>query len=494
MATFGTDTSSAPSPELSSRLQELDESADEYGDQTSFRHQPIPPQPVGNTAAQQAGRFTQNIRQPGTQGPSPLSDNSTRFAVQDHPDNPFAKAPSRARAIPPHQQSFMNTPVNMPTAVATGQPTQSRIAGTAAELASAKSATGVANLPVADRKDSPKTFTGKSHAVEKFLKHYESLLKKNHITVPADKCSAIIQYCSHGVQDLLEALPEFISGDWDGLRAQIMYLYDAAKAKTKYKESDLQKFINQWKKKKMEKLDDWVVYERGFLRIANPLKTHGDMSEDMYNLRFWSGIHPTFSQNLEDGLSRRYPDHDMEQPYSRYMVDKEAQYQLKREKFTTRIARTDSEDSDNTISDSDSTEDEIDSESDSDYSYKKKKKKKKSKSKTKSKTKTRDEDKKTKAAEQAAERHQKLVAGMIDQLQHMDINSDKYASLYYLAFLKDKEIAQIVRPPPNSAYASAALPNQRTAYVNRTSNMANPGGNSWVPNNGNPNGNTWAPP
>ncbi|KAF7791235.1 hypothetical protein EIP86_002249, partial [Pleurotus ostreatoroseus] len=228
-----------------------------------------------------------------------------------------------------------------------------------------------------------------------------------------------------------------------------------------YRVKDLEKYVQNTRQlTKFKDLSVWKRYNRGFIRIAGWLQNHGKLDEATTNLYFWKGIPRNFRKKLETSLSAHYPDHDLEQPWTRETVQRTAEKLLQRNRFDHERLPSDDE-SDDDFSDldiPDSDYNESDDTSDDDEKEKKKKKKDKQRKKKKhskkekkeeeseeeeettSKVITRkntkraksvDSSKDAKSAKRSTNEHE--VEDLINRLNKMSINDSEYAGLYLRA-------------------------------------------------------------
>ncbi|KAL0566836.1 hypothetical protein V5O48_015169, partial [Marasmius crinis-equi] len=98
----------------------------------------------------------------------------------------------------------------------------------------------IAALPPPHARDAPRKFTGSYTQVEDWIRHYERLLYKHRITSPKDRCEGILDYCSYKVKQTLRGLNSYRVGSWELMKADILKLYDAERARQRYQPSDIQ--------------------------------------------------------------------------------------------------------------------------------------------------------------------------------------------------------------------------------------------------------------
>ncbi|KII82650.1 hypothetical protein PLICRDRAFT_120490, partial [Plicaturopsis crispa FD-325 SS-3] len=323
------------------------------------------------------------------------------------------------------------------------------------------SSLSVLTMPLPGTRNAPRKFKGKSSETEEFLDIYDRLLRQNNITSNEDKCKSITQYCSSKVKSFVKALTSYQENRWDTLRQNLLDLYDADLATTKYRQKDLLKFVKESRAKPMKNLTQWKRYCRRFIPIAGYLRTKKKINEDEYATYFWAGIPKSFRAILEARLLAKDPSRDMSTPFKYEEVEKVATAYLQRDKFPSMLIDSDSEDEDGTLSDlSDESSDSDSSDSDSDDERERRKKKKKEKLKSalkKSQKKKRtakddgdEEDEKPAKRRPSAHSEQKKhdkVEGLIKQLNRMNLDDADYGATYYKALKIDNDIQKVVRPP-----------------------------------------------
>ncbi|KAI5823914.1 hypothetical protein K523DRAFT_254262, partial [Schizophyllum commune Tattone D] len=193
----------------------------------------------------------------------------------------------------------------------------------------------VLDMPTPGSRQAPKTFRGAFHEVERFIEHYDRLLRQYNVFNEYDKCHAIVQYCSQHVADFITSTREFARDDWEGLRAAILKYYNAERIHLKYKPADVVAFAARTQKKLIENLTQWNQYYTRFVSRAGQLVNSGKMSETDEASYFWLGIHPTLRQILENRIMARDPYHDLSEAYSIELICSVAEEHFQRQKFTS---------------------------------------------------------------------------------------------------------------------------------------------------------------
>jgi hypothetical protein len=84
-----------------------------------------------------------------------------------------------------------------------------------------------AMMPSPRAKEAPTKFTGKYEDVKHFLKRYNNLCATYNVEEDTEKCERILDYCSHKVIQLIEALKSYTEKNWANLEADLLRYYDA---------------------------------------------------------------------------------------------------------------------------------------------------------------------------------------------------------------------------------------------------------------------------
>ena len=90
-----------------------------------------------------------------------------------------------------------------------------------------KTAKTINDLPLRGAKNAPKTFKGKYEKVQVFFQEVEAACTSLGITNSADKCVAVVRYCSRAVHSVIEGLAEYKKKDYDALKDKLTFIYDA---------------------------------------------------------------------------------------------------------------------------------------------------------------------------------------------------------------------------------------------------------------------------
>ena len=115
-------------------------------------------------------------------------------------------------------------------------------------------ASGVIDFPLPGHKSAPKKFKGKHSDVIPFIHFYERLCIKYHVTDDTEKVENITQYCSRSVRKFMEALPSYVTPNWDQFVKDVKKFYEADKDQRRFKVRDLEKLVKHSRSKSMNSM------------------------------------------------------------------------------------------------------------------------------------------------------------------------------------------------------------------------------------------------
>ncbi|KAJ7612789.1 hypothetical protein B0H17DRAFT_966650 [Mycena rosella] len=327
------------------------------------------------------------------------------------------------------------------------------------------------DMPLQCSKEAPKTFKGKYSEVDSFLRHYDKLLRKCHVTDPKEQCELILDYCSTKVAEYIKSEEHYIIPNWTKLRAEIRTFYDAEKVDQRYLPADLGAFTRQSVRKPLQTLGEWKMYYRRYKAIAGNMGKN-KMDNDKIAGFFWLGLHLSLRKELDTLIRTQHPIRDTSKAPPMEQVKAAAEEYFKRDQFPANLldardygyygmpeATNDSDSSSEPSSEQESSEGE-DSDSEEDKKWKQRfkgkraQKKKDRKDKDLRKTK-RDKQKKEVEITRDTERVTKADKGtneveeIIERLNTMNIRDPHYGSVYYKAIKMDPMVAHCIhREPP----------------------------------------------
>ncbi|KAJ7655773.1 hypothetical protein DFH06DRAFT_1329208 [Mycena polygramma] len=315
----------------------------------------------------------------------------------------------------------------------------------------------VYDMPIRGSRDAPKTFRGHHSEVEYFIAHYDRLLVKFHVNDPRDQCECIINYCSTDVQGFIRASEYFHKHNWPKLRKEILRCYDADRATSRYKPSDIAAYTLKTQKRPFHSLSQWKKYFIKYKTMAGMLLQQGHLTKLNYDVYFWLGIHPDLRPILEQRILQLNPRRKSGRQLSVKEISDAAEWYFRRNRAEAMVinAADYGIDLDSDTSDDESDEHESDDSDDSDYEVyrrkhraklrkrkeKEKEKKKKKSSSTSGVSPTRTTLKTTGTAEE--------VSTLIRQLNKMSITDPEYPPVYYKVLALDTTgiAAKCVQPP-----------------------------------------------
>ncbi|KAF9064586.1 hypothetical protein BDP27DRAFT_1230244, partial [Rhodocollybia butyracea] len=314
------------------------------------------------------------------------------------------------------------------------------------------------DLPVKGSREAPTKFTGRYTQVESFFEHYDRLLNKYNVQSDSEKCQGLLEYVSSSVKTLIHSSPFYHASNWTGLKNYLLKIYDAEKAKLRYKPRDVLDFAHKHHYKTCGSLSQWYKYCRRYQARAGLLRKQKKLSDLEYHGWFWMGIPTTLQHIIGDLMRQKFPNR---LPGGYKYVDEVsaiAEEVFCRDRFEDMIATgpylfgVDSRhdmSSDSESSGSDSDPDSSSSESDSRHKRSSKKKRKYSKKKSQKGVRSspptaavptmvdplRAEEK---AHTTKPQGNQEEISDIIRQLSALKIDDPAYRAVYYRGLQLDK--------------------------------------------------------
>ncbi|KAJ6483619.1 hypothetical protein C8R47DRAFT_1217702 [Mycena vitilis] len=313
----------------------------------------------------------------------------------------------------------------------------------------------VLDMPLRGSRDAPKTFRGHHSEVEYFIAHYDRLLVKFHVNDPEDQCRLILDYCATDVQGFIRASKYFQQNRWPKLRIEILQCYDADKAISRYKPSDIATYTLRTKSRPFQNLSQWKKYYIKYKTMAGILLQQGHITQVNYDVYFWLGIEQDLRRTLEQRINQLNPSRNVHRQYSVREINIAAEWFFRRNRAEAMVvnAADYGVDLDSGTSDAE-TEDESDIDSDdSDYENYRRKHRAKARAK-----KEKEKKKKKKTANAPTSGKSRIVStsgtaeevtSLIRQLNKMTITDPEYAPVYYRVLTLDTTgvAAKCVQPP-----------------------------------------------
>lgn len=315
-----------------------------------------------------------------------------------------------------------------------------------------------------------------------FVEHYEHLLGYYNVVTESDKCRGILKYCSQKIEDFIIACPNYITPDWNALRADILKYYDAERMETRITPSEFFTYLNGQMKKSITTLIQWKRYNRNYLSYGGFLKRKGQINNDEYEGYFWYGIPENLRDTFDAKLQAKNPTYDTSDPWPITQVQEVADAYFNRNKFSEKLLHLPSlgvrrkyeeEEEEDDFYHYDSEEDDEDDDDDEDdyhYQLKKKTPKKKDKDLKKSKSKPKSFRGPPPIKVLKEESSRKIIPppedGKIEQIIHqlntMSLDDPKYGSLYYQAIKSDTQgiVAQCIQRRPKQMETPRSRPSR----------------------------------
>ncbi|KAJ7635973.1 hypothetical protein DFH06DRAFT_1336122 [Mycena polygramma] len=346
----------------------------------------------------------------------------------------------------------------------------------------------VYDMPMRGSRDAPKTFRGHHSEVEYFINHYDKLLVKFHVTDPEDQCESILSYCSTDVQGFIRASEHYERHNWLKLRKEILRWYDADRATTRYKPSDITTYTLKTQKRPFHSLSKWKKYFIKYKTMAGILLRQGHLTRANYDIYFWLGLHPDLRQIFEQRILQLNPMRKASRQFSVREISEAAEWYFRRNRAEAMVVNAADYgiDLDSGSSEDESDKDESEDSDDSDYEIYKKKHRQKVRER-----KEKEKKKKQKSLTPGASTKRTLttsgtaeeVTGLIRQLNKMSITDPEYPPVYYKVLALDTTgvAAKCVQPPRiNTSWGdqsqrnpSRTKPNPPSANTTTTSSNSN---------------------
>ncbi|KAJ7680746.1 hypothetical protein DFH06DRAFT_1315490 [Mycena polygramma] len=313
----------------------------------------------------------------------------------------------------------------------------------------------VLDMPLRGTKDAPKLFRGHHAEVEYFIAHYDRLLVKFHVTDPNDQCKLILDYCSTDVQGFIRASKYYQQRKWLKLRREILQSYDADRATSRYKPSDIATYTLKTQAKPFQNLSQWKKYFIKYKTMAGILLQQGHITQVNYDVYFWLGIQLDLRRTLEQRINQLNPTRSFNRQYSVREINVAAEWYFRRNRAEAMVvnAADYGVDLDSDTTDVESEEESEDSD-DSDYETYRRKHRAKARAK---KVKAKKKAKKASSNLNGTSKGKTLqttgtaeeVTSLIRQLNKMSINDPEYPPVYYKVLSLDTTgiAAKCVQPP-----------------------------------------------
>ncbi|KAJ7050468.1 hypothetical protein C8F01DRAFT_1263929, partial [Mycena amicta] len=326
------------------------------------------------------------------------------------------------------------------------------------------------DMPVPGSKEAPRTFRGKYHEVERFIRHIEQLFTKNRVTDDKERCTLVMDYCSTNVQNVIRMMEYYRTPRWAGLRREILRMFDAERTQHKYRPVDVVSFAKETNKKSLNSMTQWRRYTVKYNTIAGGPYGQGRLSEENYLGYFWFGIPRDLRNSLEQRILQGRTLQDMTQ-YSMQEINLAAEWYFRRTRAEALLLDAAEFGFDEYDSDEDSDSESDASDSDSDYRRHRTKRNKRSSSGSRKSRETKGKARETKAMATKPKvkfaGNEEEIAGLIKQLNGMKIDDPDYGPTYFKVLTLDQSgnAVKCIKFPAGSQ-SSTMYPgfSRRTSY------------------------------
>jgi len=306
----------------------------------------------------------------------------------------------------------------------------------------------ILTMPIPGTKLAPEKFRGDFHKVKEFIQHFERLCAQNNVILDAEKCEALLRYCSKREKQTIQNIHSYITKNWGRLKSDILKLYDADLDTKRYKVRDVRAFSKKQKEKKIRNLGDWKKYCRAFLRIAGSLLAEEKIGAKEYATYFWQGIPRTLRTRLENRLLARDPIRDLSEPFDVEDIDRAAEATLQRDRFDRALDDSDSDEDDSSGMDSSSESDDESSDSESEDERERRRRRAKKKVRTKRRTTSAVEAGKVESPKKrGVSSSRKEVESLIKQMNLLAQDDPEYGLAYYRALKLDPDVSRVIGRP-----------------------------------------------
>lgn len=282
---------------------------------------------------------------------------------------------------------------------------------------------------------------------------------KFRVTAAYDQCECILDYCSTDVQGFIRASEHYQNRHWPKLRKEILKCYDADRATSRYKPSDIATYTLKTQARPFQNLSQWKRYFIKYKTMAGTLFQQGHITKLNYDVYFLLGIEQDLRRTLEQRIMQMHPSCNNQRHYSVREINEAAEWFFRRNRAETMVinAADYRVDLDDESTDEEDREDASGEDSDdSDYEIYRWKHRAKMRAK-KEKERSEKRKKKTKKTELGSQAGKtslgngttEEVSSLIRQLNKMSITDPEYLPVFYKVLALDTtgNAAKCVQPP-----------------------------------------------
>ncbi|KAE8234442.1 hypothetical protein CF326_g519 [Tilletia indica] len=158
-------------------------------------------------------------------------------------------------------------------------------------LAAAVFCQGLASIPERGSHGAPRRFRGDADKLESFLEQVDKIIAAYGLKSDTEKVEALYSYFGSSVRELFRYQPSFIARDFSKMVCDLKTLYPSRKEYFRYDVSDLEDFVDRYRrKKKIDSLEDLAKYQRRFEIIGRWLLGRQKLDQARYDRLFWDGL------------------------------------------------------------------------------------------------------------------------------------------------------------------------------------------------------------
>jgi hypothetical protein len=138
-----------------------------------------------------------------------------------------------------------------------------------------------------------------------------------------------VRYLPVDTSDLWEEIPEFAPGtSYADYKTTIFNLYPGAGEERKWLYSDMKSPVTKQAKKGINDLQELSEYYRQFFTITQYLKNKAQISDTEQRRTFVEGFQPSLWNRIKNRLDIKFPDHNLDIPFTLTEVNDAAKYVL----------------------------------------------------------------------------------------------------------------------------------------------------------------------
>jgi hypothetical protein len=138
-------------------------------------------------------------------------------------------------------------------------------------------------------KGAPRIFKGDYRDVKQWLMKADILFKQSHF--PSKYCCEfVLNWANTDVQTIIKGCTSYKQGDWEGLKNEILDLWDYKKNDQQFQEDDLDAIRRYYNEQQLNTLDGWKSYKRNITAVGGWLHNKNKITADRWREVFWFSI------------------------------------------------------------------------------------------------------------------------------------------------------------------------------------------------------------